>query len=111
RGLSNLDYLPILELSGNLEGRLMRDQTADERQNLTNNSQIKYTAAELDFLFWVNKYVVGYFQFAPNTQKVVAGSTLSFMDVTPLSFITFGNFNTMPIYGTLGQLYAPFGSF
>lgn len=99
---------PLLELSGNIEAL---------GQNISGNnpvahSDLNLSNAELDMQARISNWVSGFMSFVYSSGQSGGGSRVSNSNVfLDNGFITIGNFNKSGFYGTVGQLYVPFGSF
>jgi uncharacterized small protein (DUF1192 family) len=98
---------PLLEISGKVEGQAY----VRNGNNSGHTSSIDLSSAELAIAAHINQWVtslvtIGYDR---NTgYPVNVSSNRAFIDQ---AFITLGNFNQSPWYGTLGQKYLPFGQY
>lgn len=108
---------PIIDLSGSVEGQgwYKRDYTSGGK------TDIDLSRAELDVMGDINPWVTGfiimsYDNAAPTAaSETVTGSggaraTNSRLYVNR-GFITVGNLDKFPMYGTVGQVYVPFGTY
>lgn len=93
---------PLVELSGRLEGQFQ----ADPHMN-----QIELTGAELDFASQFNPWVVGFAAFIYDNTPISSYRIKNSRIYLDRGFITIGNLNQTPFYGTLGQRYVPFGQY
>ena len=104
-GLALPNY-PLLELSGNIEALGMRVSGPNSAGNLNLSN------AELDMQARINTWTSGFMSFAYNSGPSSGGNPISnsnlFLDN---AFINIGNFDRSHYYGTVGQLYVPFGSY
>lgn len=109
-----------LILSGILEGQAQYIKYGQQGGNLGSgnngsSSNIDLSAAELDgFLLTPSPWVSGYFSFSYDngsdpveTNSRVLNSRLFLNN----AFIILGDFTRSPFYGTLGQMYVPFGTY
>ena len=99
---------PILELSGDIEGSIVDFRTFSGRQFNT----IELSNAELDMQALAGDWFTGFMSFAYSSGPAAQGGRVFnsnlFLDN---GFLTIGNFNKQPYYGTIGQVYVPFGQF
>jgi hypothetical protein len=101
---------PRLTLSGALAGvgQYNKTYTGDD------NSSIDLTQAELDMFVEVSRWVSGLMAFsyqnAPNT-LLSANRVDNSRLVLDKGFITIGNFMKSAVYGSIGQMYVPFGRY
>ncbi len=106
-GLTLPNY-PLLELSGNIEAlgqNISGHSTAS-------NTDLNLSNAELDMQARISTWVSGFMSFVYSSGQSGGGSRVSNSNVfLDNGFITIGNFNRSGFYGTVGQLYVPFGSF
>ncbi len=110
-GKNFLDNNPIVQLSGNVEARLIHDGSLSSQEN-----QIELTNAEFDISAWTMRAVTGYIKIAPNTDRWIPTNDISvnhwsLTDIVPLAFINVGDLDQSPVFFTAGQIYAPFGAF
>lgn len=97
---------PFVELSGQIQATVFGLRPFQDEHV----SDIDVTDGELDTLVGFNSWVTGLMAFLydnspPNLGPRVNNSRV-FMD---RGFLTIGNLTELPIYGTLGQIYVPFG--
>ena len=99
---------PIVALSGAIEGEASfgRDYTGGGK------SYIDLSRAELDLLGQINPWIttaifICYDDTASSSGAVVTNSKV-YLDS---AFITLGDLEVSPWYGTIGQLYVPFGQY
>lgn len=109
-----------LLLSGILEGTAQYIQYGQQGGNLGSgnngtSSNIDLSAAELDgFLLTPSPWVSGFFSFSYDngsdpveTNSRVLNSRLFLNN----AFIILGDFTKSPVYGSIGQMYVPFGTY
>lgn len=94
---------PRLQFSGRLEGFA----SFTNPYSGPNVNNINFTGAELDTLIQGTPWVTGYMALEYNPNTVNNASTV-FMN---RAFITLGNLSQFPVYGTIGQVYVPFGRY
>lgn len=101
---------PLVNVSGKLEAQLLNANTVHQTQTASN---LDLTAAEIDTEVFANKWLTGLIAFvydnAPsaNSYRRIDNSNV-FLE---RAFITVGNLNASPFYGSVGQLYVPFGRY
>ncbi len=106
-GLTLPNY-PLLELSGYVEAL---GQHID-RSNSHDSTDLNLSSAELDMQARISTWVTGFMSFVYDAGQSDGGRRLDNSNVfLDNGFITVGNFNKSHYYGTVGQLYVPFGSF
>ncbi|MCD6045401.1 MAG: hypothetical protein K0R48_564 [Gammaproteobacteria bacterium] len=106
-GLALPNY-PLLELSGNIEAL---GQNISGNNSLS-HSDLNLSNAELDMQARISTWVSGFMSFVYSTGQSGGGSRVSNSNVyLDNGFINIGNFDRSGFYGTVGQLYVPFGSF
>jgi hypothetical protein len=106
---------PLVEISGKVEGQMLtaRGYTAHQ------TSDINLSAAEVDVTTHLNPWVIGFIsivyenipptsQYTAAVSQVRSSNSRFFLDK---GFVTVGNLNTTPFYGTLGQRNVPFGQY
>jgi hypothetical protein len=100
---------PRLVLSGDLTGIAQYTKTYRQKYN----SDIDLTGADLDAYVEVAPWVSGLMEFsytndaAPESTRRISDSNVYLNQ----GFLTIGNFMKSPIYGSIGQLYVPFGRY
>jgi outer membrane murein-binding lipoprotein Lpp len=93
---------PLVELSGRLEAQAIA-------QSGTND--INLSGAELDFASQFNPWVIGFAAFAYDNTPTSAYRIRNSRIYLDRGFITVGNLNQSPFYGSIGQRYVPFGEY
>lgn len=99
---------PFLQISGKLEGQAIYTKPSFA----SHTSDISLATSELDFIPVINDWASGFAaiaydnSLAPNTP--LTSNSRIFLDQ---GFLTIGNLNAAPVYGTLGQMYVPFGAY
>jgi len=105
-GLPGPDH-PIVELSGEVAGQGIVRTTSPG--NTT--ADIDLTTATFDIFAKINPWVSGFMSIDYDNSQLgpyrVGNSNLSL----DKGFITIGNLNRSHLYGSLGQLYVPFGQY
>jgi hypothetical protein len=100
---------PHVVLSGNVEGQA--SYTDPYTSGYT--SDVNLTAAELDTFVEVDPWVNGFMSYVYDDSATAAEP--SRIDNSRLyvdkAFITIGNLNQSPFYGSIGQMYVPFGRY
>lgn len=106
---------PVVNLSGKIESQLFK---TDHFGNFRNNSaaEIDLTGIELDTEILVNRWVTGLIAFVyDNSPPMSAATSLRLIDNSNVflerGFLTVGNLAYLPVYGTIGQFYVPFGDY
>lgn len=103
-----LPNFPLLELSGNVEAL---GQNINGFNN-NNHSDLNLSNAELDMQARISTWVTGFMSFVYSSGSSGGGRRVDNSNVyLDNGFITIGNFDKSHFYGTVGQLYVPFGSF
>lgn len=97
---------PFIDISGNLQGIVMQSRPYTESRQ----SDVDLTAAELDIAAMFNEWITGFMTLEydnnpPNISKRESRFALG------RGFITVGNLNKTPFYGSIGQLFVPFGQY
>lgn len=105
---------PFLDLSGELQATGMYAKEFDGQ----NNSGFDLPTAELFAMGGINSWTTAFMGIAydntppedltPPTFGPVFANSRVFLDQ---GFITIGNINDFPVYGSIGQLYVPFGTY
>jgi hypothetical protein len=103
---------PIVNLSGKIEAQIIHGDEFDDFQSSSGND-IDLTGIELDTEILVNKWVTGLIAFVydnspPNQSLRRIDNSNVFLD---RGFLTVGNLAELPLYGTIGQFYLPFGQY
>ncbi|OGT31939.1 MAG: hypothetical protein A3E87_00065 [Gammaproteobacteria bacterium RIFCSPHIGHO2_12_FULL_35_23] len=100
---------PRLVLSGALEGIVQYSSSYQGKST----SDINLATSKLDIFAEITNWVNGYMSFAyddspPNTSANRIDNSRLFLDK---GFITIGNLLSSPVYGSMGQMYLPFGRY
>jgi hypothetical protein len=99
---------PIIAISGYVEGRAL---VADD-YNTNVKSDINLSGAEFDVLAQMTPWASAYISMAYDNSSPIIGPRFDNSEVyLSRAFLTIGNLDKTPIYGTIGQFYVPFGSF
>jgi outer membrane murein-binding lipoprotein Lpp len=99
---------PIIAISGYVEGKAV--YIDDYIPNI--KSDIDLSGAELDILAQMTPWASAYMSIAYNSRSPDVGPRYSYSLVSlGRAFLTIGNLDISPIYGTIGQFYVPFGSY
>lgn len=100
---------PVIELSGDLEGEVIGNDTYYSHHI---DTDIDLTTAEFDVLGQVSPWATAFVKFAYDNDWVPKTTRISnsnlFLD---RAFITIGNLNKFPVYGSIGQMHVPFGNY
>ncbi len=98
---------PLVELSGEVAG------LANSRETNPGNNQsdINLSDAELDVYAQMNPWVLGFAEFSWEDSIVTPYRVARSNAYIDKAFITVGNLNKTPLYGSIGQLYVPFGQY
>lgn len=117
RGVAELSR-PLLEISGVLRGDV------EYNRNFAGNSttDLDLAEAEIDLFAEVNRWVSGFISLAYDNgtpsydmQSVAPGqayNNLSWSNIyLKRGFITLGDLTQQPVYGSIGQMYMPFGKY
>jgi hypothetical protein len=104
----SLNDRPILVLSGGLEGQVLwLDPYA--RQN---DGDVNLSAAELDFWPIVSSWASGFISLVYDDAPASTGTRVDNSRIfLQRGFLTLGNLEKLPVYFTIGQMYAPFGQY
>ncbi len=100
---------PVIEISGALEGQLY----AVHGFGAGNSPDgIELDTAEIDFQGIVSPWAAGFAGFKYNAAPASTGSrdpqSTLYLD---RGFVTIGNLNSFPMYGSIGEMYVPFGRY
>lgn len=103
---------PYVQFSGKIEGQVM----ASTPYTGNRTSDINLTGAELDMAAVLNQWAVSFLGFVYNSNPPSPNNppiTRTANSEVQLSkgFLSIGNFDKAPIYGTLGQFVVPYGSY
>lgn len=99
---------PVIILSGAVEGQFSNTS----QYNKIDKADVNLSRAELDIIGKVSPWatagmIISYDDNPADNQSRVNNSRLQI----DRGFLTIGNLNKFPAYATVGQLYAPFGSY
>lgn len=98
----------VIDLSGELQATTFYSRPYRGRHT----SDIDFTDGELDVTGVFNRWITGFmtvnYDNTPPALGPRSANSRFFMD---RGFITVGNLNEFPIYGTAGQIYVPFGAY
>ncbi|GAG98951.1 unnamed protein product, partial [marine sediment metagenome] len=99
---------PLIDLSGYVEGLGL----VGKDYNHDSVSDINLSGAELDVLAKINSWSTAFMAFAYDDKPPMYGTRASnsrvFID---RGFLTIGSLNRCPLYGSVGQFFAPFGDY
>lgn len=106
--------VPFVDLSGTVQPIIF----VSSPYTGSTQSNIDLPTASLDAMGNINKWVMSFIRFSfdnnppgafipPGVGPVIANSRI-FLDQ---GFVTIGNLNRTPLYGTIGQLFVPFGKY
>jgi hypothetical protein len=100
---------PILAISGEVEGLATYANSKDFYENKS-NSTFDLNTAKLEFFGEISKWIsavigLSYDHTPPNFGARVTNARV-YLD---RGYLTVGNFNTYPVYFSVGQFYVPFG--
>lgn len=109
---------PLLELSGVVRGTLSYARSIEQ----VSNADVNLSDVELDGFAEINRMVSGYFSLAYDdgepgysVSSIDAGNGHNRVDWSNVSvkrgFITVGDFTQSNWYGSIGQMYVPFGKY
>lgn len=105
---------PIVALSGAVEGQVIYN--SNDNYTSTSKSDINLNTAEIDVIAeagpWATAAMIIKYEDKKDTASV--DSTTRWNNSRILidrGWITFGQLNKAPVYFTIGQVYAPFGSY
>jgi hypothetical protein len=100
---------PLLQLSGRVETQLSGTRNA----NGSSSSDIDLTSAELDLTSragnWVTAFIAMAYDGSPTANG--AGRVTNSRLFVDKAFLTIGNLNESPFYGTIGQRHVQFGQY
>lgn len=102
---------PIVTISGGVEGQASWSAPYQGKSS----SDIDLTRAEFDTLAEAGKWATAFMSFIYDNSPLdpsLNGSgdrTLNSRVLLRRGFVTIGNLNELPLYFTIGQMYAPFG--
>jgi hypothetical protein len=98
---------PLIELSGFVEGQVL---AGNKDYGDATSSDIDLSAAELDVLGEISSWATAYMTIDYDNSPFIPRYANSNVYLNR-AFLTLGNLNKSPIYGTLGQIYVPFGAY
>lgn len=100
---------PIIELSGKLEARAYGQKPYVGHTT----GDLNLSAAELIVVAQMSPWFLGYSDLEyEDSRPAVTGRRIDNSNVKiRQAFMTVGNFNRSPFYGTLGQIFVPFGRY
>jgi hypothetical protein len=99
---------PIIAVSGYVEGRI----SALDDYNTNVSSDIDLSGVELDFLSQMTPWASTYMAITYNKSSLPIGPRYNGAVIAiSRAFLTIGNLDKSPIYGTIGQIFVPFGSY
>ncbi len=102
---------PLLEISGYVEGQA---NTGNDYTGHSTND-IDLTGAEIKLLPEINQWAMGYLVISYDNNVLKRPYSLDRTNNSRLylsrGFLTIGKLNASPFYGTIGQIYLPFGSY
>lgn len=99
---------PVVEISGGIEGQMV------ETDGYTGSSgDIDLSTAELDFHGFASDWASGFMAFSfDDSNSTVTGTRVPNSRIfLSRGFVNIGNLDETPFYGTIGQLYLPFGRY
>ena len=98
---------PIIEISGGVEGQMEETDGYDHSQG-----SIDLSTAELDFHAFASDWASGFMAFNFDDSPDVTGSRVPNSRVfLSRGFVNIGNLDESPFYGSIGQMYLPFGRY
>ena len=98
---------PLIELSGFVEGQVL---AGNKDYGDATTSDIDLSAAELDVLGEISSWATAYMTIDYDNSPFIPRYANSNVYLNR-AFLTVGNLDKFPIYGTLGQIYVPFGAY
>lgn len=99
---------PIMSLSGELQGKVF----ADRDYNGPTKSDVDLSTAKIDAIVSIAPWVSGFMTLTYDDAANSNGSRISNSRLyVDNAFVTLGDLNKTPFYGTIGQLYVPFGRY
>ncbi|KPJ67282.1 MAG: hypothetical protein AMJ43_05320 [Coxiella sp. DG_40] len=98
---------PLIELSGFVEGQVL---AGNKDYGDATTSDIDLSAAELDVLGEISSWATAYMTIDYDNSPFIPRYANSNVYLNR-AFLTVGNLDKFPIYGTLGQIYIPFGAY
>lgn len=104
---------PVISISGGLEGKI--DYHSNDKFNPASKTSIELSKAELDVIAEVGSWTTGAMIIDYDDDNAaytgnIAKWNNSRLQVTR-AWVTLGKLNKIPFYFTIGQVYAPFGSY
>lgn len=101
--------IPVLAISGTIEAQTWYSKPS----NMRSTSDINITDAELDFVAFAHPWAIANLGIKYDNGSISEGerrvsNSRLFVD---RAFITIGNLSELPLYGTIGQMYVPFGRY
>lgn len=101
---------PFVQFSGKVEAQAL----ASTPYSGNRTSDINLTGAELDMAAVLNRFAVSFLGFsydssAPSANNPPITRVTNSRVVLTKGFLSIGNLNKAPAYGTIGQFYVPFG--
>lgn len=99
---------PIIAISGYVEGRV----SALHDYDASTKNDINLNAVEVDFLSQMTPWASAYISIVYDKDSQPVGPRYDYSDIyLSRAFLTIGNLDKLPIYGTIGQFFVPFGSY
>jgi hypothetical protein len=97
----------------NVSGQIQPQASYTTNYGGGNSSNMIMNDAELDLVPILNRWVMGYMDFAynPNPNYNTPLNVLNSPLTIDRAFLTLGNLNSLPVYTTVGQSYVPFGQY
>lgn len=105
---------PIIALSGAVKGQMTFD--SNDKFMSTSKSDINLSTAEMDFIAeagpWATAAMIAKYEDKKDTASVDSVTRWNNSRLLiDRGWLTFGQLNKAPVYFTIGQTYAPFGSY
>jgi len=104
---------PIISISGALEGQV--GFASNDKYSTTSKSEIALSKAEVDIIAEAGSWTTGAMTIEYDDDKADYTGNVAKWNNSRLrigrAFITLGKLNKIPFYFTIGQVFAPFGSF
>lgn len=96
-----------------VSGELLGVATGQEPYHGSHNSDINLSTAKLDFFAEIAPWTSGFLSFAydDSSNNINANRVENSRIYLDQGFITIGNLMKSPFYGSIGQMYVPFGRY
>lgn len=98
---------PVIDLSGKIEGLLTQQGQRHQRSS----SDLSLSSAELNINAMASPWATGFMSIDYDPPATANGNINTSHIYIRRAFVTIGNLDRSPIYGSVGQMYIPFGSY